>query len=89
MHYLIQNRRPGNWGGFVTGVSHGTYCLGCCWVLMLLLFVGGVMNVFWIGALALVVLIEKVAPHGVWLGRVTGLALMAVGTVMLLSTIGS
>ena len=59
---------------FATGLAHGAYCVGCCWFLMLLLFVGGVMNLFWIVALALLVLVEKLLPRG----RTAGLVLAAV-----------
>ncbi len=46
-------------GAFQMGIQHGFYCLGCCWALMLLLFVGGVMNLLWIAAIAFFVLLEK------------------------------
>ena len=49
-------------GSLKLGLRHGAYCVGCCWALMALLFVGGVMNVLWIAAIAIFVLIEKVAP---------------------------
>jgi predicted metal-binding membrane protein len=65
------------------GLAHGAYCLGCCWFLMTLLFVGGVMNPFWIGAIALYVLAEKLAPHGPRLSRVSGLVLTGWGIVTL------
>lgn len=61
------------------GVSHGIYCLGCCWVLMLLLFVGGVMNLLWIAMIALFVLLEKVLPLGDAGGRIMGLVMIAAG----------
>ena len=49
-------------GALMLGLRYGAYCVGCCWMLMALLFVGGVMNVLWIGLLALVILLEKVIP---------------------------
>ncbi len=58
------------------GARYGAYCVGCCWALMGLLFVVGVMNLLWIALLAIFVLIEKVAGRGPWLGRVTGLTLV-------------
>ena len=61
------------------GVQHGISCLGCCWALMLLLFVGGVMNLYVIIALTAVVLVEKLAPFGAQTGRVLGVALVAAG----------
>ena len=67
------------------GAQHGLYCIGCCWALMALLFVGGVMNLLWIAGLAVVVLIEKVVPAGTWIPRVAGIALAAAGTLLLIS----
>jgi cytochrome c biogenesis protein CcdA len=61
------------------GIEHGAFCVGCCWVLMVLLFVGGIMNVLWIAVLATVVLLEKLAPNGPWFARVTGIILLAWG----------
>ena len=65
------------------GLEHGAWCVGCCWVLMLLLFVGGVMNIVWIALIALLVLAEKLAPGGVVIGRVTGIFLVAWGALTL------
>jgi predicted metal-binding membrane protein len=62
--YLTEHAQPGAGGAFRLGLHHGLYCLGCCWVLMLLLFAGGVMNLWMIGGLTIVVLIEKIAPFG-------------------------
>ena len=72
-------------GPFHIGLWHGLFCLGCCWMLMALLFVGGVMNFAWIAALTLIVGVEKLVPRGEWLGRVAGVALIAWGLVRLLS----
>jgi predicted metal-binding membrane protein len=83
VEFITRHRRPGNWGALVMGFHHGTYCLGCCWFLMALLFVGGVMNLLWIAGLALFVLIEKLSAGGVWFGRVTGAGFIFAGTVML------
>ena len=68
------------------GFRHGSYCIGCCWVLMALLFVGGVMNVLWIALLALLVLLEKLAPFGRWVARGAGVACIAAGAWLLLSS---
>ena len=68
----------------VLGMRHGLYCIGCCWALMALLFVGGIMNVLWIAALSLLVLAEKTLPQGLRLARITGLALAAWGAMLLL-----
>ena len=61
------------------GLLHGRYCLGCCWVLMSLLFVLGVMNLLWIAALAAFVLVEKVVPRGHLISQATGLLLAVWG----------
>jgi predicted metal-binding membrane protein len=71
-------------GCLLLGLRHGAYCVGCCWVLMALLFVGGVMNVLWIALLALLVLVEKLAPFGRWVARAAGAACVAAGGWMLL-----
>ncbi len=66
-------------GAVSLGLRHGAYCVGCCWMLMALLFVGGVMNVFWIAAISAVVVVEKVLPVGRLFTRTAGLALIAAG----------
>ena len=77
--FLTLHWRPGVAGGFQMGWKHGLYCLGCCWALMLLLFVGGVMNLWWIAGLTVFVLLEKIAPLGELGGRLSGLPLIAIG----------
>jgi predicted metal-binding membrane protein len=77
--FLLGHWRDGVGGALTMGVRHGAFCLGCCWALMALLFVGGVMNLTWVAVLALFVLGEKVLPYGVWLSRVSGVALIAWG----------
>ncbi len=77
--FLSRHWRPGTPGALRMGLQHGAFCVGCCWVLMALLFVGGIMNVLWIAALAILVLLEKVAPHGAWLSRAAGVVLLAWG----------
>jgi predicted metal-binding membrane protein len=85
MSFLMAEWRAGQWGTLVLGVKHGFYCVGCCWLLMALLFVAGIMNLLWVAALAVLVLIEKVAPKGELLGRVAGVVLIFAGGVLLLS----
>jgi predicted metal-binding membrane protein len=82
--WLIRHRGRGWRGALAIGVGHGGYCLGCCWALMALLFAGGVMDPLWIAGLALLVLVEKLAPRGPALGRITGLLLLMSGGVVLL-----
>jgi predicted metal-binding membrane protein len=67
-------------GALTLGFRHGLYCIGCCWTLMLLLFVGGVMNLLWIAALAVLVLLEKAMPFGKSVSRVAGIAFIVMGT---------
>jgi len=83
VEFITRQRRPGNRGALVMGLHHGTYCLGCCWLLMALLFVGGVMNLYWIAGLALFVLVEKWVAKGVWFGRVAGTGLFITGATLL------
>jgi predicted metal-binding membrane protein len=70
-------------GGLELGLRHGAYCVGCCWVLMALLFVVGVMNVLWIALLALLVLLEKLTPFGRWIARAAGVGFVAGGIYLL------
>jgi predicted metal-binding membrane protein len=67
------------------GLRHGAFCIGCCWALMLLLFAAGVMNLFWVGAIAAFVLVEKLAPSGARIGRIAGVLLVAWGAWILAS----
>jgi predicted metal-binding membrane protein len=83
MHFIAEHWRPGTAGAFRMGLEHGAFCLGCCWLLMGLLFLGGVMNLLWIAAITLFVLLEKLLPLGDSGGRVAGLAMIGVGLVML------
>lgn len=82
--FLSRHWRPGALGALRLGVVHGAYCIGCCWMLMALLFVGGVMNLAWIAALSLLVLAEKVLPAGRWVGRGAGMVLVGWGAAILL-----
>lgn len=77
--FLIGEWRPGARGAFTMGLRHGLFCLGCCWALMVLLFVGGVMNLAWIAALAIAVALEKIAPHGERIALLLGGVLIAAG----------
>jgi predicted metal-binding membrane protein len=77
LEFMTRHWRRGVGGGFRMGLLQGWYCLGCCWALMLLLFAGGVMNLWWIGALTIFVLLEKLAPLGVQGGRLSGFFIIA------------
>ena len=82
--FLSRHWRPHVLGSLRLGMLHGAYCVGCCWILMLLLFVGGVMNVAWIAALSVLFLIEKTLPFGLLASRSTGVILIAWGIATLL-----
>jgi predicted metal-binding membrane protein len=84
VRFLTEYWRPGRFGSFVLGVRHGGYCVGCCWMLMLLLFVGGVMNLIWIAMLTMVVLLEKLAPAGAAVRKLSGglLLVWAIATLL-------
>lgn len=77
--------REGVYGALRMGFRHGSYCVGCCWALMALLFVAGVMNLVWVAAIAVFVLAEKVLPNGRFLGRITGAALAGSGLWVLVN----
>jgi predicted metal-binding membrane protein len=77
--FLLTSWRDGGVGALVMGLRHGAYCVGCCWALMALLFVGGVMNLVWVAVLSVFVLAEKALARGPWLSRLSGAALIAWG----------
>jgi predicted metal-binding membrane protein len=72
LSFLMAGWRDGRLGAFLMGLRHGAYCSGCCWLLMALLFVAGVMNMWWVAMIAALVLAEKVAPKGLGFGKVVG-----------------
>ncbi|KAB2911078.1 MAG: DUF2182 domain-containing protein [Hyphomicrobiaceae bacterium] len=81
--FLSTHWRRGAAGAFLMGTRHGIYCLGCCWVLMALLFVGGIMNLLWVAGLAAYVALEKLTSGTIWLARAIGAALCGAGVVAL------
>jgi predicted metal-binding membrane protein len=84
LSFIAQHWREGQVGALLMGISHGCYCVGCCWPLMLLLFVAGVMNLLWVAAIAVFVLLEKLLAPGTTAGRVlSGAALNAAGVMLL------
>jgi predicted metal-binding membrane protein len=82
--FLTTHHRPGLAGAAAMGLHHGLYCLGCCWALMLLLFVGGVMNLLWVAVIAGVVFAEKLLARVEWLRRGIGAAAIVAALVVLL-----
>ena len=87
LKFLTEKRRPGYGGAFLMGVEHGAFCLGCCWFLMALLFVGGIMNLYWIIGLTLYVLLEKLIPttNSINVGKIVG-GLLILGGVGIIIT---
>ncbi len=83
--FLAHHWRKGGLGAFRMGLHHGLFCVGCCWVLMALLFVFGVMNLLWIAALAIFVLLEKILPRGDLVGRVSGGLMIAAGLWLMIA----
>ena len=81
--FLAENNKKGEFGAVIMGVHHGAFCLGCCWALMALLFVGGVMNLYWIVGLAVYVAIEKLLPQLSGLDKVLGLLLIGAGLLFI------
>jgi len=79
--FLMSHWRDGQLGAFQMGLRHGTYCLGCCWALMCVLFVAGVMNLVWVAMLTGLVLIEKVGRTGTMVARLAGAVMIIVGIV--------
>lgn len=80
--FLMTHWRDGTTGALQMGMRHGAYCLGCCWALMGVLFVVGVMNLVWVAALALFVFLEKIGPAGAVLARAAGAAMTAGGVLL-------
>ncbi|MGH7626154.1 MAG: DUF2182 domain-containing protein [Gemmatimonadaceae bacterium] len=82
--FLMHAWRDGPAGTLIMGAHHGTYCVECCWGLMLVLTVLGVMNLVWMVVVAGAIFVEKVLPHGARFGRVLGIVMMAIGAFLLL-----
>jgi predicted metal-binding membrane protein len=80
--FLMSGWRDGTAGALRMGMAHGTYCLGCCWALMCVLFVVGVMNLVWVAALTIFVLVEKIGPAGAFVVRVAGVAMIIAGALV-------
>ena len=81
--FLVRYWGSGTTAPLLLGARHGVYCLGCCWMLMLLLFAFGVMNLLWVAALGIFVLIEKLAPPKPLFGKISAVMMIAAGGVLL------
>ena len=82
--FLMTEWREGTKGALIMGARHGSYCVGCCWLLMALLFVAGVMNLLWVALIAVCVLVEKVVPAGQWVSRAIGVLTVGWGIWLLI-----
>lgn len=85
MGFFMEHWRDGRYGAIIMGLRHGLYCLGCCWMLMLLMFVGGAMSVATMAVLSIFILAERLVRAGPWTSRLPGLVLMGGGIVLALS----
>jgi predicted metal-binding membrane protein len=85
--FLTRHWREGHGGALAMGARHGTVCVGCCWALMTLLFVAGVMNLLWVAAISVFVLLEKSLHTGRWTSRLAGVALCLWGIASLTGTL--
>jgi predicted metal-binding membrane protein len=84
LSFLLSDWREGKFGALAMGLKHGAYCTGCCGILMTLLFVAGVMNLWWIAIIAVFVLLEKVVPRGFLPGKIAGALFTVWGVWMML-----
>jgi predicted metal-binding membrane protein len=81
--FILNSWRDGRGGAFNMGAEHGLYCLGCCWLVMAILFAVGVMNLAWVGAIAAFVFVEKLVPAGEWFARFSGGVMIVIGAYLL------
>lgn len=82
--FFLTTWREGRWGSVVMGAKHGLYCVGCCWAVMALSFVFGVMNLLWMALVTAFLLVEKVTSIGPWMSKMAGAALIACSLWMLI-----
>jgi predicted metal-binding membrane protein len=87
--FFLESWRDGYMGAFRMGVRHGLFCLGCCWSLMVVLFVVGTMNLVWMGLLSAVIFAEKIIPYGVEMGKASGIVLIALGLALSVGILGN
>jgi predicted metal-binding membrane protein len=86
--FVLNHWRDGAAGALRMGFAHGLYCLGCCWLLMALLFSAGLMSLLWMAAIAVFVLVEKLLPAGLWIARIAGVLLVAFGIWLVAPALG-
>jgi len=85
LFFIMEHWHDGRWGAFRMGTEHGFYCFGCCWGLMLILFLMGIMHLGWMAAVAVFILLEKLMPSARWLPKVAGLVMVAAGVIILIA----
>lgn len=83
LSFFMTRWKEGTVGAFRMGLEHGSYCVACCWLLMLLLFGAGVMNLLWMGTITALVVLEKISPSGPWVARISGALLAGWGVWVL------
>ena len=83
--FFLNEWRDGIAGALAMGIRHGGFCLGCCFFLMTLLFAAGVMNLFWVAAIAVLVLLEKLTASGPLVARMSGAAMITWGGYLLVT----
>lgn len=81
--FLLGEWREGRNGAMRMGAQHGLFCVGCCWMLMLLPFAAGVMDLRWMAGITVLLLLEKAAPGGEWVSRIAGILLVTAGAGVL------
>lgn len=86
---ILHHPQRGRFGALRVGIHHGALCVACCWGLMLIQLVLGVMNLIVMVAVAVVIALEKLVPRGMWLARATGLAAIAAGLVLTVLSVRS
>lgn len=84
LHFVTEHWHEGRFGAVRMGAAHGIYCCGCCWGLMVVLFVMGVMHLGWMAAIGALILLEKIVPSGKWISHAIGLVFVIVGMIVLL-----
>ena len=85
IEFIHRKWKEGQYGAFKMGVYNGAYCLGCCWLLMVLLFVSGIMNLLWIAVISFFVLVEKLIPQSKWISYLAGIVLIIYGILNLVN----
>jgi len=85
LQFILNHWRDGRAGALRMGATHALYCFGCCWGLMLVLFVMGVMHIGWMAVIGAVILLERLASHSSWIPRLSGSLMITIGAAALIS----